>query len=257
VEQEVDDQRTALDIIRQMGAAYSQFQSYEDSGYVASTFNPRTVEERVYKLMFVTAFKRPHFFKFEWSELDQLGDERTASIWCDGKHAYSNVLGNIELVKADSTGRALELAIARATGISKGASVNVASLLVDIDCNKITKAQAADLLADTIFEGQTCYAIGKKGSRNGRYATFLISKDDLVIRKVTEDYVLPPGNPFDTLKADAFKSIRGFLRWIKFRKYAPSGQTRTAPLPVHQEMVYSHVMINGEIPDSVFGVKAS
>lgn len=75
--------------MQSVGGAYAELESYQDKGYVETTFKPGTDAERVTKLTFETNFMRPNLFRFDWKDrLLEDSEERHHIIWCDGKAAY-------------------------------------------------------------------------------------------------------------------------------------------------------------------------
>src|SRR5688572_30621319 len=108
---------TAQDVLLAMHAKYSAMRSYQDCGVVFTKFSG---EERANELTFVTHFRRPDRFRFEWTRhhpYEGLRHVRTRRvIWRDGTGAflYSDRKGTVEVQES------LRWAIAGATGVSRG-----------------------------------------------------------------------------------------------------------------------------------------
>jgi hypothetical protein len=103
------------EIVHAMASKYQNCFSYRDKGRVDSNDGA---------ISFKTCFKRPGQFCFEWTESSS--EEETNFIWSDGKENYHYFLNDKKMVRDKN----LNLGIAAATGISKGAAQLVPQLLM-------------------------------------------------------------------------------------------------------------------------------
>lgn len=169
-------------LLNQMAETYSRLVSYQDEGVVITTYDEET-GGRIDKLPFKTFFKRPNLFRFEWTDyfLSKLGKKRVA--WSNGKSAFTYwEPDRYEMEKR------LGLAIAGATGVSRGSAHTVSRLLLadEVSGFPVTDLNDASLLGEEIFEGVLCYHIKGTHPHGGVYELW-IGKSDRLLRKVREE----------------------------------------------------------------------
>ena len=110
-----------------MQAKYAGMRCYQDRGMVLTTFAGALHANEV---SFATYFRRPNYFRFEWSThhpYEGLRHIRTHRVlWSikKGVFLYSSRTDSIEQKKS------ISLAIAGATGVSSGSAQRVLSLLM-------------------------------------------------------------------------------------------------------------------------------
>jgi hypothetical protein len=248
----------AMDIVKQMAATYAALDSYQDSGYVQTTFSPGTTNGHVSLRPFKTYFRRPNLFRFEWT--DRFGPdspERFHTIWCDGKIAYEkypdekikNVRRSIwhgrKGVQDD-----LSLAIAGATGVSGGSAHNVSSMLMNVGGFRYCNATAASLTGESTVDSERCLLVKLSDSRRDEQLSISVERN--ILRKISDDYILEPLKEIKALESGRFKSINGFRSWIMLRKYHANRSHLSQPLHVVGETVYESVLLNPDIPIETF-----
>lgn len=165
-----------------MGERYSRLVSYQDDGVVITTYDKET-GGRIDKLPFKTSFKRANLFRFEWTDyfFSKLGKKRV--VWSNGQDAFSYWEPD-RYEKKEYLG----LAIAGATGVSRGSSHTVSRLLLtdEVSGFRVTDLEDTSLLGEEIFEGVLCYHI--KGTHpHGGFYELWIGKSDRLLRKVRQE----------------------------------------------------------------------
>jgi hypothetical protein len=163
-------------ILQKMRARYASLDSYRDWGAVIND---------TCTITFLTHFRRPSYFRFEWNDayVGRDGRLRTTSsaIWSNEGGAYKCY----DWTSGTERVRCLSSAVAGATGISMGAAHNLAVMLME----EIGGFALSDLqrptLARTEFEGTPCYRIRGQHPHGFPYIV-LIGTDDLLVRQVCE-----------------------------------------------------------------------
>jgi hypothetical protein len=147
---------TALDVLRAMSSRYAAMRSYQDRGIVL-TKSPDHADTN--ETIFATAFRRPDRFRFEWTThhpYPPLRHLRTRHvIWndCQGTFYFNDLRPAVEPQAS------LRLAIAGATGVSRGSAHTVPALLIP-EVGGFTLPQLQRLtLAHDQCEGTRCYRI--------------------------------------------------------------------------------------------------
>jgi len=125
VGQEKKDAPTAEEIVKKMAAKYAECRTYQDTGVVETTgFDKDGKKERVARIPFSLHFSRPSKFRFEWTH--EFIGKRKRVVWSDGKTAYTYWEPDryVETMT-------LRMAIAGATGVSRGSAQAVPGLLIE------------------------------------------------------------------------------------------------------------------------------
>lgn len=176
-------QQSKLDgkqIVQKMAAQYVNAKSYQDTGVVHSISGS---EKPVIKEInhFKTFFVRPKLFRFEWNDLESSGGKAWYIVWSDAKavFSYSDLMG---FEREEDLG----MAIAGATGISRGAAHSVPVLLMPDESGfRLTEMDRITLLREEPFEGEECFIV--RGFHPfGFPIDMWISKRDFLIRKHRE-----------------------------------------------------------------------
>ncbi|TWU48687.1 hypothetical protein Poly51_45880 [Rubripirellula tenax] len=167
----------ATQAIEQMAKAYSDCQSYSDSGTVTTVFHSDKEDRTVVK-HFSTAMIRPSKFRFEFNEQDD-PDSRYI-IWQDG----GDVLTWWDLKKRSEREDSLGMAIAGATGVSSGSAHTVPAMLMpaEIGGRLITALKSAQLGASESLGEHACLTI--KASYGGDPITIWIDEQSHLIRRI-------------------------------------------------------------------------
>jgi hypothetical protein len=172
-------------VFDRMRATYASISSYEDQGVVLTHWPDKPGPDEI---VFSTRFRRPDRFRFEWTKhhpdpaLRHLKSHHL--IWFDGTQAcsYSNWDGEKRVESEES----LAMAVAGATGVSKGAALTVINLLMPVlDARLITDLQDLQLRQDS-FEQMDCYCIRGRES-DGDQHEFCLSSKDYLLRSVSVD----------------------------------------------------------------------
>jgi len=168
---------TGEQIVRKMTTAYATAKSYEDVGLVQDIPSGGSTPEPVNS--FKTYFVRPGKFRFEWEDVFPAGERNI--LWSEGKgvFAYWSWAG---LEKQES----LEMAIAGATGVSRGAAHTVPTLLMkEIGGFRLNELQRLALVREERFEDTDCYVV--RGFHPfGFPIDIWIAKSDFLIRRERE-----------------------------------------------------------------------
>jgi hypothetical protein len=171
---------TPLAILRNMQAKYARLESYRDTGTVTKSW----IDGDTSKITFLTAFRRPFFFRFEWKHFfrDRSGVDKSShsAIWCNGAKAYSCDAGERPVLE-----ESLELAIAKATGVSFGAVHAVSAMLMtNVGGFLLAELERLTAAEDTLSTMQ-CYRIEGIHPDGWEYEVF-VDKRDLLLRQVTD-----------------------------------------------------------------------
>jgi hypothetical protein len=120
---------------------------------------------------------RPNKLRFEWEEA-RSGDTDFNILWSDGKDTFS-----YDVFPWVSKNEDLELGIAGATGISRGSSHTIPSLLMsELSGFRLTEMDRLSLLREEQFEGEDCFVV--QGFHPfGFPIEMWISKNDFLLRK--------------------------------------------------------------------------
>jgi outer membrane lipoprotein-sorting protein len=164
-------------IVRKMAEQYTSAKSYFDVGVVqtVSAADERLIETNV---SFKTYFERPNKMRFEWEEGGQLKSWHI--VWSDGKDVFT-YWDSGGLKREES----LSLALAGATGISRGAAHTVPVLLLQDVGFKLTEMSNTSLVREEQLEGEDCFVV--KGFHPFGFPIDLwISKNDFLLRKERE-----------------------------------------------------------------------
>jgi hypothetical protein len=172
---------TAQDVLLAMHAKYAAVRSYQDRGVVITECPS---EPEADELTFRTFFCRPERFRFEWTERHPYSGLRHILyhqvIWSDGTGAFS-------YSDADRITRAKEnltMAIAGATGVSRGAAHTVSSLLL-AEVGGFSLPQLQRLTLDERdYEGVALYRIGGYHP-HGHFYEADVGRHDLLLRKLS------------------------------------------------------------------------
>ena len=111
----------ATDVLGRMAAVYASARTYTDRGIVTTTFiHPG--KRRINRLPFMTAFERPHRFRYEFTD-ETLGARMV--IWQEAPPAkvFWTAKGGVETHE-------LLMALAAATGISGKSAMTIPRLLI-------------------------------------------------------------------------------------------------------------------------------
>lgn len=165
-------------ILEKMKEAYLQTSTYQDSGVVIMTMVSEKRKDST-EQTFLIMFKRPNLLRFE-SFLIMFGKQQDhVVVWSDGKEIYS-YHGYFKEYKRESS---LSMAILGESGISRGSSYSVPSMLLG-DSMVLGPATLTEpsLLPQEKFEGTQCYVIEGKQS-GGSDCKLWIGVADCLLRK--------------------------------------------------------------------------
>ena len=177
---------SAKTILNRMAQSYARYRSYQDEGLVITTYDEPT-GGRIEKLPFKTHFKRPNLLRFEWIDYSPWKEGRTYIIWSNGKESFTYWQPD-RYEKAEDLG----MAIAGATGISRGSAQTVSRLLLGDEGIgfSVGELDTPSLVSEEMFGGALCYRIKGKDSQGG-WDELWIGKKDLLLRKVREETKYP------------------------------------------------------------------
>ncbi|MBS1996695.1 MAG: hypothetical protein JSS86_10305, partial [Cyanobacteria bacterium SZAS LIN-2] len=164
----------AADIMYNMAEAYANCTSYQDRGIVrhfeqanpsAAAASPEAsemLESHRHRVAFKTYVSRPEKYYFEWVE-PPVGDPETAvhrvnAFWTDG----GKVMRLFHSQAGAEVCPSLDYVVAASAGISKGASVTIASYLLPTLKQKMRtlfRLREVVLLEECELDGYQCYLL--------------------------------------------------------------------------------------------------
>jgi hypothetical protein len=172
-------------VLRGMGEVYAAMTSYADTGEVNTT--QLAPGKKPVQVRFSTLYQRPSLFRFEflrphpYPPLNQIvtqfvfGFDGTSAYQRKTKHSESATLTSLE---------SLPVAIASATGISKGTAHTVARLLTpEMEGFSLLDLIEPRLNEQKHIDGITCYSIDAQHPNGSRYGLW-IENDTFRLRKV-------------------------------------------------------------------------
>jgi hypothetical protein len=169
-----------MSILGNVALAYANVTAYQDSGVVL-THDPAKAEPD--EIVFQTLFLRPDLLRFDWIRHHPYPPLRhiktSSSIWPDGQgsHLMSTGTGSPRTVS-------LNLAVAGATGVSRGSSHHIPRLLTPaITGFSLMDLADVTLRGEEVFEGVRCHWLEGKHPRGGVYQLY-VSQDDYFIRRL-------------------------------------------------------------------------
>lgn len=179
---------TAQELLRDVVARYAAMSSYTDSGVVRQWFKASDAPRET---QFSTSFRRPAFFRFEFSSPHPFPPLRHIItkhvVGSDGKTAYS-LTKEHEGTPRLETEESLSMAVAGATGISVGAAHTIGRLLF----HEVGGVSLLDLTdprfnEETEIDGLSCYSVIARHPK-GPELELWIETDTLVLRKFIKGY---------------------------------------------------------------------
>lgn len=184
----------AVTLMKQVVASYQAFDTYRDRGRSIQTLKFDSAEKDYSTLIidFATLFKRPYKFKFSWTRTENFGDGSYTSkdaFWSDGSRVWSLSSDGSRAPIAEEN---FSMAVARATGVTRGASHEIFRLLTDkVSGFRFDQLGGLKIVRSEVISGVDCYVV--HGSQYGADAYDLwIGKQDHLIRKGIDTQ--PDGN---------------------------------------------------------------
>ena len=175
----------AQEVLRKVVATYSSMTSYSDTGQVLTRFNSTG---KTYQITFSTLYQKPSLFRFTSSRphpyppLSHVVTHHEAGH--DGTAGYTVTRRpDGEIVRRSPIG--LEEAVARATGISRGAAHTIGRLLLaEVSGRSLLDSTDARREEDVAIGETLCYLIVSRGAKHVIDERLWIEKDSFVLRKV-------------------------------------------------------------------------
>jgi hypothetical protein len=171
-------------VLQEVVARYASFASYADEGSVSQRLRSHGAE---HVIRFSTAYRKPFHFRFDFTRPHAhppLAHIVTRfAVMTDGTAVHSVMQRHSEPPQVE-TAESLQLAIARATGISAGSAHHIARLLLP----QVTGLSLLDLVdarlePDTTIGSTPCYWLAALHPRSGELTRLCIEKDTLLIRR--------------------------------------------------------------------------
>jgi hypothetical protein len=168
------------EIVKKMAERYATLSSYQDTG-VVETVTDGPLSRRGTDIGFKTHFTRPKKLRFEWLDYGSpLSVERNA-IWSDGTKIARFYSWEPDHVESKDD---ISLAVAGATGISRGSAHTVPELLIaDIGGFSLKELTKLTLKKQEMFEGENCYVI-EGYHPSGEAWQMWIGTKDFLLRKL-------------------------------------------------------------------------
>jgi len=184
-------ENAAREIIATMAKAYAECSSYRDSGTVTTKFivtskaaRDAMGAERTDHLAFKTVFVRNGSFRFEYADLEGWAANKPLIVSSDGKavRTWWHVEPGVE------TASSLSMAIAGATGVSRGSAHTVPRLLLpEIRGWSLTETVEPRCAGEDFIDGRTCLKIVAKHPA-GDPRTIWIDKESHLIRQLSQSH---------------------------------------------------------------------
>jgi hypothetical protein len=174
----------AKDVLRSVVEKYASIGSYSDTGQVTTRIAATGL---VHRITFSTVYQRPSLFRFTFFRphahppLGHLMTEHAAG--------YDGTVGYCVAKRSDGTTArrspiSLEIAIARATGVSSGSAHTIGRLLLpQVQGQSILDLVDAQRGEDVAINGTSCYSITARAARGDRQQEFWIEKDSCLLRQ--------------------------------------------------------------------------
>ncbi len=171
---------TANTVLQVMLDKYSRMQTYQDRGVVLIEWPDKNETDTI---IFSTFFRRPNYFRFDWTlhhpypALRHLKTHRV--VWSDGNDSFLYTEG--DETRSVKPQESLFMAVAGATGVSKGSALTVFNMLMpEMGAVSVTSMQNMEL-SETRFEGVLCYLI-RGIDLQGHQEEIYASIDDYLLR---------------------------------------------------------------------------
>jgi hypothetical protein len=170
-------------ILGHVARAYGNVTAYQDSGVVL-IHDPR--KEQPDEIHFQMLYLRPDRLRFDWVRHHPYPPLRhiktLSSIRPDSQGAHLSQLGDSKPKTVT-----LNLAVAGATGVSRGSAHHIPRLLTPtITGFSLLDLADVTLLGEEVFEGVRCYRLEGRHPRGGVYELY-IGMDDYFIRRIARE----------------------------------------------------------------------
>lgn len=167
-------------ILQRMLERYLTVSSYQDSG-VVETVSVELPATRSTDIFFKTYFTRPLKFRFEWMDYSPFSAPERNVIWSDGTKSFGFYTFQPEKIETKEN---VGMAIAGATGVSRGSAHTVPELLLqDVGGFSLFELEKVGSKGEERFEGEDCYVL-EGNHPTGDAWRLWISKKDSLLRKL-------------------------------------------------------------------------
>jgi hypothetical protein len=239
----------AADIMFKMAETYANCKSYQDRGIVRH-FEREDVEEYRHRIAFKTNFKRPETFYFEWAETPlgapETAKPRISAVWSDsspstGTQAFRQFHSQTTAQACPS----LDYVIASSAGISKGASVMVASYILPTLREKtraLFRLRDLNLEGDAELDGQLCHYL-QGHNWGGGEEEFWVDKETFLLKRSRVAIVIKPGVDEKQLAALMKVDPQQAEAYLKFR------EAQTEERRFWNRFDYHEACVNQELDD--------
>ncbi len=179
---------TASMILQRVANVYATAKSYQDTGVVKPASGGTAIF--LSDVPFSTAYRAPDRFRFEFVAMHPVmisPPGLRGIVYRNGKDIEQWSFSK------SSAAPSLDIALARATGVSSSAAHNIPALLMPhmISGRKLTNARDAKLLAEAPCDGRTCYRVQEAYSRSGITEIVWIDRSSFLIRRIDSQLTLP------------------------------------------------------------------
>ncbi len=182
---------SADDVINKMRAAYAALASYSDKGTITTEDQPVGATMTTERSTFVTRFKRPKQFYFEFTKDPKVGNERYI-IWCPGD-IFSTWWSSSQATAAYAQGEG-QNAFAVAEFPTAGSALLVPPLLFGANNlhGPLVDLAAATLTGTDSINGRTAHVLSAKVKVNHwsdttRATTIWVDTQTYLVTKIVED----------------------------------------------------------------------
>lgn len=178
---------TASMILHRVATVYATARTYQDTGVVKPTGGTTIF---LSDEPFSTAYRAPDRFRFEFVSMHPAMISPPDLPWIVYRNGTDVEQRAFSKVSAASS---LDVAVARATGVSSSAAHTIPALLMPhiVSGRKLTDDAGARLLPEAPCDGHTCYRIEETHSRTGLSEIIWIDRTSFLVRRIDSHLPLP------------------------------------------------------------------
>ncbi len=179
---------TASMVLHRVAIVYATAKTYQDTGVVKPTGS--SAATFLSDVPFSTAYRAPDRFRFAFVAMHPTMIQTPALrgiIYRNGKDVEQWAFSKL------TTPPSLDIAIARATGVSSSAAYNIPALLMPqlVSGRKLTDDPDAHLISEAPCDGHNCYRIQEALSRARVTEIVWIDRTSFLVRRIDSHLTLP------------------------------------------------------------------
>jgi len=184
------DAMTASMVLHRVATVYATAKTYQDTGVVKPAAGGAA--PFLSDVPFSTAYRAPDRFRFAFVAMHPVMIQTPALrgiIYRNGKDVEQWAFSKLTAPSS------LDIAIARATGVSSSAAHNIPVLLMPqlVSGRKLTDDAKAQLLPEAPCDGHTCYRVQESHFRGRIMEIVWIDRTSFLVRRIDSHLTLPNG----------------------------------------------------------------